>query len=271
MTATNLNLPKNLAKTAPWLIDDGTNLFAETLPGTVSELLGGIRDNRLTIITGEGQVFEQYQTLEINHGKIKVEKPYGWKDSTDSFHVFFRNQESSWNFFQVNDVTCYPSALQMSPPEKIYFLQRRRYRRVLAPLGTKAIFKGLDNRIDTAHVQDLSEGGMLMCVNSAKDKFPSDSIINEIFITIPPKIKKDQTNIVRRITPLINSGKVVRTFYDHEHSISYYGISFFSNSSYVKESVNRLVTYLESLLTNPYFCRSLSWPVRDSLTRPIYT
>jgi hypothetical protein len=271
MTAINLDLAKNLAKNAPWLIDEGTNLFTETLQGGVSELLGGIRDNRLTIITNQGQVFEQYQTLEINNGKIKVEKPYGWKDSTDSFYVFFRNKESKWNFFQAQDITCYPSAIKMNPPEKIFFLQRRRYRRVLAPLGTKAIFKGLDNRIDTAHVQDLSEGGMLMCVNSTKDKLPTDSIINEIFITIPPKIKKEHTNVVRRITPLINSGKIVRTFYDQEHSISYYGISFFSNSSYVKESVNRLVIYLESLLGNPYFCRSLSWPARDGFSNPIHS
>lgn len=268
MITANSNLPANLARNAPWLMEGKSDLFPDIMQGSVSELLGGIRDNRLTIITDGGRVYEQYQSLEISNGKIKIEKPHGWKAPTESFHVFFKNRNNSWNFFQAENSVCYPAAIQIDPPKKIFFLQKRRFHRVLAPIGTKAIFRGHDNHLDTAHVQDISEGGMLVCINSAQDRYPADSIIEDIFITIPPKIKKDQANIVRRITPLISNGKVVRSFYDQEHSISSYGISFSCNSVYVKESVSRLVTFLESLMYNPYFTNSITWPAREICSFP---
>jgi hypothetical protein len=268
MTATISNLRANLARNAPWLIEGGSNIYPEPLQGSSSELLAGIRDNRLTIITDSGQVYEQYQTLEIVKGKIKIEKPYGWKESTKSFHVFFKNRNGNWNFFAAKTTECYPLTLLIQSPKKVFALQKRRYQRILAPIGTKALFKGDRNRIDSAHVHDISESGMLICVNSGRDRYMDDSIINEIFITIPPKIKKDQDNIARRITPLISNGKVVRNFYDQEHSISYYGVSFLYSSGYVKESVSRLVTYLESLIHKPYFARSVSWPSRENSICP---
>jgi len=241
MTAANKSLLINLARNAPWLIEGGNSLFPETLQGSVSELLGGIRDNRLTIITDDGQVYEQYQSLEITNGEIRLEKPAAWQDSTASFHVFFKNRDNTWNFFLAQNGVCYPTALLIETPESIFSLQRRRYKRALAPVGTKAIFKGSGNHLNSAHVQDISEGGMRICIASTKDNYPADSIINEIFITIPPKTRKDRTNVGRTILPLISSGKVVRIFYDLEHSVSCYGISFSCDSTYVKESVRRLL------------------------------
>jgi len=234
----------NLARNAPWLIEGETDLFPEALHGSVAELMEGIRDNRLAIITDDGQLYEQYQHLEIIDGGIKIEKPAHWKDSTGSFHVFFINKDSRWNFFPAQNTVCHPSALRIDQPEKIYLLQRRRYKRVLAPIGTRATFIGL-NGIDSVYVQDISEGGMQVCINSAKDKYPTGSIINDIFITSLPKRKKNQANSTRRTIPLINSGKVVRSFYDQEQSLSYYGIFFSSDSVYVKEGISRMINALE--------------------------
>ena len=246
MTDNNSNLPINFFQNAPWLIEgDASNLSPQIFQGSVEELLGKTRYNRLTIITDGGNVYEQYQFMGISNGKIKIEKPSAWKDSTGAFHVFFKNRDSIWNFFLAQDIVYDLSSLLMAQPERIFSLQRRRHKRVLAPVGSKALFRGLDNRIDSAHIQDISEGGMQICVNSTTDKYPADSIINEIFIAIPPKIRKGQENTDRRIIPLIRSGKVVRTFYDQEHSVAYYGISFFCDSAYVKESVSNLVAYLD--------------------------
>ena len=95
----------------------------------------------------------------------------------------------------------------------------------------------------SARVKDISEGGMLVFHNSGKDKYPVDSIIKEIFITISPK----QTTGSRRIAPLINKGEVVRAYCDHEQGISYYGVRFLYKSAYVKEKTRDLVTFLGNL------------------------
>jgi hypothetical protein len=244
MTDTNRILLSNLTRNAPWLIEGRTDLFPEALQEPVSELIRGIRDNPLTIISDGGQIYEQYQCLEIANGEIKIEKPSGWEDSTGSFHVFFKNKNNLWNFFLAQNTNCYPSEIIIGPPEKIFFLQRRRYKRVHAPNGTRATFKGPDNHIDSAHVKDISEGGMQICISSTKDKFPSGSIINEIFITTPPMRRRNQEHITRWTIPLVNSGKVVRSFYDQDHYVSRYGISFSCDSTYVKENIRRMLTTL---------------------------
>ena len=244
MTDTNRILLNNLTRNAPWLIEGRTDLFPEALQESLSELMGGIRDNSLIIITADGQIYEQYQGLEIANGKIKIEKPSGWEDSTGSFHVFLKNKNSLWNFFLAQDTVCYPSKLIIDPPEKIFFLQRRRYKRALVPNGTRATFKGPDNHIDSAHVKNISEGGMQICISSTKDKFPTGSIIKEIFITTPPMRRNNQAHINRWTIPLVNSGKVVRSFFDQDHSVSSYGISFSCDSAYVKENLRRMITTL---------------------------
>lgn len=243
------SLPANIAANAPWVTEGGANLFPEKLQGSVAELLEGSEDNRLTIVTDEGKVYEKYQPLAITKGKIKIGKPSGWKDCPSSFHVFFKNSNGKWNFFLAGKSVCSPAELLIDPPEKVMFLQRRRYKRIATPTGTKTMFKDRDNRVDDGYIQDISEAGMLIHINTAKDEYPLDSNIHEIFINLPAKIKRDLANITCIITPLISSGKVVRNIYDQEHSRFIYGISFSYDSDYAKDSIRRLAIYLESLVT----------------------
>ncbi|MCK5504283.1 MAG: PilZ domain-containing protein [Thermodesulfovibrionia bacterium] len=244
MTGNSTDLILNLARNAPWLIAGGNNVFPEVIRGDSHEILSEIKNNRLTIITERGQVYELYQSLAIINGKIQIDKPFGWRDgSPESFHVFFRNRHGNWNYFPAEDVVYYPSVLQIKAPAKVYYLEKRGYHRVKTPIGTKVIFKGHNNHRDGAHVKDISEGGMLIFHNSGKSKYPVDSIINEILITTP----LDRTTAGRRIVPLISKGEVVRTFYDHKQGISYCGVKFFHKSAYVQEKIRDLVTFSESL------------------------
>lgn len=244
---TDTDLILNIARNSPWLNGEGENLFPEVVRGNTREILSEIRDNRLTIITERGKVYEQHQPLDIITGKIQIDKPFGWRDSNELFYLFFKNKHGIWNYFRAENAASYHSVfqinLQIKPPDKIFYLQKRRYHRVETPIGTKVIFKAIDNHMDNAQVNNLSEGGMLVCHNSGKEKYPVDSIIKEIFIAIPP----NQTTAGRHITPLINKGVVVRAIYDHEQGISYYGIRFFFKSAYLKEKARALVTFLESI------------------------
>ncbi len=244
---TDTDLILNIARNSPWLNGEGENLFPEVVRGDISEILSEIRENRLTIITERGQVYEQRQPLNIINGKIQIEKPFGWRDTNKSFYFFFRNRHGIWNYFPAINAASYPSILQINlqikPPEEIYYLQKRRYHRVATPIGTKVIFRKIGNHMASARVKDISEGGMLVFHNSGKDRYPVDSIIKEIFITISPK----QTTGSRRIAPLINKGEVVRAYCDHEQGISYYGVRFLYKSAYVKEKTRDLVTFLGNL------------------------
>ena len=241
MPAINKNPTIDLTSHTSWLLEGGKDLFPEPIPDYVSELLREITDNHLAIITDE-----------IHNEKIQIGKPSGWNDSVTSFHVFFKNKYNIWNYFRAENITPYQSFILFSPPTKVFFLQRRRCKRIAAPTGTKVIFREMGHEIDSAYVQDVSAGGMLIGINSAKTKYPSGSIIHEMLITIPPKTKSGKKNIIRKIIPVILNGKVVRTFYDRERLISCYGISFLFKNDSSKIDVNNLISYIEKTRKYPH-------------------
>ena len=88
MTGNSTDLILNLARNAPWLIDGGNNVFPEVIRGDSHEIISEIKNNRLTIITERGQVYEHYKSRDIINGKIRIEKPFDWRETTESFHFF---------------------------------------------------------------------------------------------------------------------------------------------------------------------------------------
>lgn len=125
-------------------------------------------------------------------------------------------------------------------------MQRRNYKRILAPHGAKGLLKGSGHHMACAQVLDISEGGMQIRSNSPKDQYSFGSIINEIVVTIPAQTPKEQGDIARKIIPLVHGGKVVRTLCDQELSQVYYGISFIDDSAYVMGIVRGLVRWLDN-------------------------
>ncbi|MBU0482690.1 MAG: hypothetical protein KKG47_16475 [Proteobacteria bacterium] len=238
----------NIAKKAPWLIESTENCAPMPIRENSHQVIDDIRDYHLTIIADSGRVYRQYLTIKIENDRLKIDKPFKWQDSTTSFHVFFRNNSKVWKFFLVEDAENGATVLSARIPEKIYTLLKRRHRRVPAPAGTKAIFKNHNNLIDIVHVKNISEGGMLICDNSSVSRYPMHSMINEIFLTIPPDAGSKENGTTHRVLPFITKGKITRIYQDINSSIVHYGISFQHENANLYKRFNQVVSDFENHL-----------------------
>lgn len=248
MKDNNLELLGNIVRKAPWLIDGKETYASTSIQENACEVIDNIKNYHLTIITDTGRVYRQYLTITVDKGRMNIDKPYKWANSTTSFHVFFRSISNSWQFFHVDNAKPGVLAVSAKIPNKIYSLLKRRHRRIPAPSGTKVIFKNHNNMTNFMHVKNISEGGMLICGNSSVNKHPLNSMINEVFLTIPPDIEGEETSAAHRVLPFITKGKIVRTYQDLDSSISHYGISFQHENLNLSKRFNQVVSDFENHL-----------------------
>ena len=94
----------------------------------------------------------------------------------------------------------------------------------------------------TVFVHDLSAAGMLMCNDPAEGEYATDSIINDIVVSIPPRGSAGEVSTARKVLPLICRGRIVRSFVDQETQRPCYGVSFHYDSNYVKETISQVVS-----------------------------
>ena len=125
----------------------------------------------------------------------------------------------------------------MATKETKQISEKRRFKRIPAPVGTTALFKNIDGSLEKLHVRDISVIGMLVCGYNSAKRYPINSTINDILIDIPP----DELNAGSRISLLIDNCKIVRSFFEQDSKILCHGIELTYKSSYLKEKIESLV------------------------------
>lgn len=240
----NSSLKEELS--APWLIDQ-RSFYPSENNETISEHLAALKENHtmLTLVTAHGTVYSDVLLIVVNGEKIQIDKPLDWEENGDTFRVFYRDQNDYWCFFYSGKASARPFSLSLDIPGRLFYLQRRRYERVPVPVGTRAMVKKNGNDLmQTVYVMDLSAAGMLFCCGASTHEYPVDSILKDIIVSVPHhQGKADDANFsTRKLSPLIQKGKIVRTFVDNKTSRSCYGISFEYDSSYVKDTLCRMIS-----------------------------
>ena len=114
--------------------------------------------------------------------------------------------------------------------------EKRRFKRIPAPIGTTVLLRNSGVGLDKIYVQDISLIGMLVCDHNSEERYPINSSINNIFVDIPPCELSDN----KRIYLLIDNGKIVRSFFDQASKAFCYGIELTYNNSYVKGKIESL-------------------------------
>lgn len=244
MTSNYTELLINITRKAPWLLEEDKTYFPENAPEDAQQILDSITDYDLTIITEEGRIFKQYLILRLKDERVLIDKPYEWDDSVASFHIFFRSRDNHWNFFRVSGAKSAQAIISARIPARICVLQKRRFKRALPPLGTKAIFRNDHNLIDSAFIHDISEGGMLIWSGITDAGYQVNSVIREIFISLPTEEPNSETNTFHRVLPYITRGKIVRMCTDQSSSISHYGVSFIHENILLNKRFNSLIVQL---------------------------
>ena len=213
----------------------------------ISKVFAGVRSSHglMTLVPDAGQVFEKCLLMNIEEGMLHIDKPLDWNDHNGSFRVFFRDHDDYWRFFRTNNYTHNPFSLSVEVPDTLFLLQRRRYKRVAVPPGTRAMVKTGRDLMTTVCVRDISASGMLFCDSATTDEYPVDDLFQDILISLPRTNGSDATAPVRKVMPLISSGRVVRSFVDENTKRPCFGISFEYESNYVREALCRLVQEVE--------------------------
>ncbi|MEN8133961.1 MAG: PilZ domain-containing protein [Thermodesulfobacteriota bacterium] len=116
------------------------------------------------------------------------------------------------------------------------FSEKRRAKRISAPVGTTALLRNCGNPQDKIYVRDISLNGMLVYDYNSSETYPVNSSISNIFVDIPAC----ELSANRRICLLIDRGKVVRSFYDQAAEAVCYGIELTYVDSYVKKMIGGL-------------------------------
>jgi hypothetical protein len=233
---------KNSSQDLPWQFPEESYLLVEDY-GQISKTFAKVRSSHglMTLVFDNGHVFEKCLLVNIENGTLHIDKPLDWNGHNGPFRVFFRDHKYCWRFFRTDNYTQNPFSLSVEVPDSLFLLQRRLYKRVAVPPGTRALVKtGRDSRI-TVYVHDISASGMLFCNSGTTDEYPVDDFFHDIVISLPQVADPVSTATVRKVMPLISSGKVVRSFVDEHTSRTCYGISFESESNYVREALCRLV------------------------------
>jgi hypothetical protein len=230
----------------PWQLPEESYLPVEDAK-QISRIFAEVRSSHslMTLLPDAGQVFEKCLLMNIEEGILHIDKPLDWNNHNGSLRVFFRDHQNCWRFFRTSNYTHNPFSLSVEIPETLFLLQRRRYKRVAVPHGTRAIVNTGRDPMTTVFVRDISASGMLFSDSTTTDEYPLDDSFQDIVISIPRAADSGSLAPARKVMPLISSGRVVRSFVDENTGRPCYGVSFEYESNYVREALCSLVQKVE--------------------------
>ncbi len=115
--------------------------------------------------------------------------------------------------------------------------EKRRAKRIPAPVGTTVFLRNSSGSLAKIGVKDISAVGLLVSGYDLIERYPINTSINNIIINIP----QCKLSANSRTCLLIESGKVVRSFIDRVSGTVCYGIEFVNDSYYTKKKLESLV------------------------------
>jgi hypothetical protein len=236
-------------KTAPWAINKRD--FARNDDQEVVErTLNVIRNDHVMLVLASIDGHRYGNTILINSDDetLSIDKPIDFDEETISdFRIYFKDITNVWSFFEVTVISDCPYSLCATYPESIYRLQRRRCHRVETPVGTRTVFWIEDTIHNGGYVKDLSASGMMICTGSPEEKFKDNSIVNDIAVALPQHQSSEKRDDEGRIVlPVINTGRIVRSFRDKSTDHVCHGIAFCGEDECTEERIETIVQKIEA-------------------------
>jgi c-di-GMP-binding flagellar brake protein YcgR len=119
-------------------------------------------------------------------------------------------------------------------------IEKRRSKRVSAPIQATALFKNDIGGLDRIQIRDLSLDGMLICDNSKGKRYSTASEIKNLYLNI----YVGDLNTGNKFFIFIDNGRIVRSFVDEASQTRCYGIEFFYSSPYTKDQFVDFISQL---------------------------
>jgi len=141
---------------------------------------------------------------------LTFDRPLDWPGLYKDINVIYRDGARVWNYFAANIIAESKDTLKTTFPTQLFRLQRREHFRVVMPLDCTVSFRKKDANFSNIMVNDLSVGGMSICVpdegNGAGLK--EDQPLADLIINLPGS--GEDADSARSLA--IPHGLIVRSF-----------------------------------------------------------
>ncbi|MBU0675853.1 MAG: hypothetical protein KJ950_14545 [Proteobacteria bacterium] len=219
---------------SPWLVDN--NRFDDIGDQNyIDQVIDDLARKHifLTLICqeGRGRQYEKSILIKADHNGLLLDKPLEWHSRATSCRIYFRSPDTTWNYFHTNIIQESVYTLTVSRPNIISTLKTRNHRRVEAPLEAWAFFRLSEDTSAECKIIDMSANGMLVCCGKGDNVLQSATQVDEIVISMTAAEGVGTHAEINDRAPMINSGRVVRSFQDSETEALCLGIAFSPNRS----------------------------------------
>ncbi len=167
--------------------------------------------------------------LSFNDQFLLFDRPPNWSGAYSQVNVVYRDKANLLNYLPVKVISTGDDTIKTQCPTEIFQLQRRNQFRVTVPRGTLANFKHKNETFEKMSLLDVSAGGMLIETKQLQG-LSSNSIINNISITVPADKSESPTGPDKRSKLTIREGIIIRSFFDKRLNCYCYAIQFFPTS-----------------------------------------
>ncbi len=132
---------------------------------------------------------EKYQSgntllVSVTPQSVDIDCPVDWPGSSEKIRVLFRDDSNVWNYFNTKVISRSKDTLKTAFPTELFRMQRRAYFRVQMSSDYKVSFSREDGDCVNLSINNLSVGGMLVCLPNGADtrKFNDAELLTDISI-----------------------------------------------------------------------------------------
>jgi len=176
-------------KTGPDLWIPGENGYEKTdSPRLIKQAITGLKERHRFIIL----LHKDYQSgntvlVSVDHDSLTIDRPLDWPGLHKKIRVIYRDESKVWNYFVAKIIAESKDTLKITFPTQLFRLQRRAHFRVAMPADCVTSFMRKDEEFSNIMVNDLSVGGMSICLGGTNKTagLEEEDTLADIIINCP--------------------------------------------------------------------------------------
>ncbi len=167
------------------------------------------KQHKFIILQHKGYQSGSTALVEPRAEFLLIDRPLDWPGVSKKIRVLYRDNTNVWCYFNTTLLSSSQDTLKTSFPTELFRMQRRAHFRIIMSSQCKVSFKNHDVDFLEARINDLSVGGMSVCLlglDNVELLKQGDKVV-DINIRIAPDGKAEQGGEL-----MVKEGGIVRFF-----------------------------------------------------------
>ncbi len=180
------------------------------------------KQHKFIILQHKGYQSGSTALVEPRADFLLIDRPLDWPGVSKKIRVLYRDNTNVWCYFNTILLNSSQDTLKTSFPTELFRMQRRAHFRIVMSSLCKVSFKNNDTDFLEARINDLSVGGMSICLlglDNVELLKQGDNVV-DISIRFAPEGKAEQEDELE-----IKEGGIVR-FFNTEDGRRCMGVEF---------------------------------------------